>query len=360
MFLFKSFLRSALLLFILLFAIVAQAKDVNYIKVYHPLIQEAELLVLSKDYTAALDKYKLAFKAVPDPFARDYYNATICAILAGNNKEAFEYLDELVLKGVELPFIRKQEAFKPLHETKEWSKFLKTYNKRRAKYKRRADLDLRANLEELYARDKYYRFAKGGLRVYADTLREIEINNVDELLRLINKHGYPGEKLIGVGDTIEQLPSFSVVIERQTQAKKGVDFTAILRKAVEQGNLSPQAAAYLIEIQQGARIYKTRALVRITCSNVKDCEGDKKLKTLNKYLIENISNKEEEKVNGLRTILGLEPLADYRKKVLYNLTDTRFMLGYKWAIANYVVPSKEAAKALTQGLVIADTTLAAE
>lgn len=355
-----SLLRVTLYLVALLAVQQVHAKDKDYIKVYHPVIHEAELLVLTKDYSAALDKYKDAFKAVQEPFARDYYNAAVCAMLTEDYEQTFHYLDELVLKGVELPFIRKQEVFKPLHETKDWEKFLKSYPKRRDKYKRRADLDIREDLDELYARDKYYRFAKGGLRVYADTLRKIENDNVDILLRNIQKYGYPGEKLIGVGDTIEQLPRFSIVIERQTKAKNGVDFTDILKEAVQQGNLSPQAAAYLMETQQGNRKYKTRALVKVACSNKKDCEGGKKLKGLNKYLVEKLTKEEEEKINALRATIGLEPVNDYRKKVLYSLSDNRFMLGYKWSVANYYAPSKDAARELIRGLVIPEVALAAE
>ncbi|MEJ8758563.1 hypothetical protein WG947_16230 [Pontibacter sp. H259] len=349
-------LRNFLFAITLLLAWPVQATDKDYTKAYYPLVNEAEMLLLAKDYNGALEKYKTAFKTVPEPFARDFYNAAVCAMLTENYKQVYIYLDELVLKGVELPYIRKQEVFKPLHETEEWEKFLKNYPKRRNKYKRRADLDVRAELEELQARDKYFRFAKGGLRVYADTLRRIENENVDRLLRIIHKHGYPGEKLIGVGDTLEQLPGYSIVIQRQTKAKKGFDFTPILKEAVQQGRLSPQAAAYLMETQQGTRAYRTRALVWVACSNPKDCAGDKKLKALNKYLVEELSAKEEEKVNALRTELGLESLADYRRKVMYSLQDNRFLLGYKWSVGNYVVPSREAAKALTQGLVIADTT----
>ncbi|NDK54718.1 hypothetical protein [Pontibacter fetidus] len=362
MFPFKNFLllRVTLCLATLLWVQQVYANDKDYIKIYHPVIHEAELLVIAKDYSAALAKYRDAFKAVKEPFARDYYNAAVCAMLSEDYEQTFKYLDELVLKGVELPFIRKQDVFKPLHETKAWDKFLKSYPKRREKYKRHANLDVRADLDELYARDKYYRFAKGGLRVYADTLRKIESDNVDILLRNIQKHGYPGETLIGVGDTIEQLPRFSIVIERQTKAKKGFDFTDILKDAVQQGKLSPQAAAYLMETQQGNRNYKTKALVKVACSNKKDCEGDKKLKSLNKYLVEKLTEQEEAKVNALRAEIGLEPVTDYRRKVLYSLSDNRFMFGYKWSVANYLAPSRDAAQVLLRGLVIPDTALAAE
>ncbi|WP_163916876.1 hypothetical protein [Pontibacter burrus] len=347
-------------LLLLLLAHPVLASKPDYIKVYHPVVHEAEMLVLSKDYKAALNKYRQAFDAVNEPFARDYYNAAVCAVLAEDQKQTLDLLEKLVLKGVELPYLEKQEVFKGLHETKAWKKFVKHYPKNRKKFSHRADLDLRADLDELYARDRYFRFAEGGLRVYADTLRKIENENVDILLRTIVKRGYPGERLIGVGDTIEQLPRFSIVIERQTKAKKGFDFAPILQEAVQQGNLLPQAAAYLMEAQQGQRNYRTIALVKVSCTNRKDCEGNKKLKLLNKYLVEKVSNKEEANINARRTALGLEPLADYRKKVLYSLQDNRFKFANTWSVKHYVVPSRDAAEVLTEGHEIADTALFAE
>ncbi|MBB6612932.1 hypothetical protein H7F15_17965 [Pontibacter sp. Tf4] len=352
--------RSLLLVFVLLLVRPVLATDTDYIKAYHPLVHEAELLIINKDYAAALEKYKTAFAAVPEPFARDYYNAAVCATLSEDKKQTFDYLKQLALKGVDLAFVQKQKVFEPLYETKDWRKFEKKYPKYHRKYKRRTNQEVRAELDELYYRDRKYRFAEGGLRVYADTLRKIEDENVDMLLRTIARHGFPGEKLIGAGAAMEQLPRFSIVIERQTTAKKGFDFTPLLQEAVQQGNLTPQAAAYLMEAQAGNRKYKTIALVKVACTNPKDCEGPKKLKLLDKYLVERLSTREEDKVNTLRASLGLEPLIDYRKKVLYSLQDNRFMLASNWSVKNYVVPSKEAAKVLTDGFIVAETALASE
>ncbi|MFD2248595.1 hypothetical protein [Pontibacter ruber] len=331
----------------------AAADKADYVKVYYPTINQAELSILAKDYAAASELYKQAFAAVPEPFAKDYYNAAVCAMLLQDEKQTYAYLDRLVLKGVTLPYLAKQEVFKPLQGTKSWSKFEKSYPKKRKKFERSAELDLRADLDELYAQDKYFRQAKGGLRVYGDTLRKIEANNVEKLLKVIKKHGYPGERMVGVGDTLEYLPRFAIVIQRQTKAKNGYDFTGILTEAVQQGRLAPHAAAYLMEQQQGKSLYKTKALVRVNCAS-DDCDKGKKLKNINKYLTESISEKEQEKVDKARAELGLESLSDYKKKVLYGLEDTRFKFNFVGAVANYYVPSKEAARVLLDGLVVAE------
>lgn len=347
-----SFPSFALILFLLAFSPLSASRasaKADYVQVYHPHINQAEALILAQDYAGALEQYQQAFGAVPRAFARDQYNAAVCAVLTGEEKRAMNYLEKLVEAGVSLEYLEQQEVFAPLREHKSWKKFVKKYPKRRKAFREKTDLDLRADLDELWARDQFFRQAKGGLKVHGDTIRKIEADNVKKLLAWISQHGYPGEKLIGVADTLEQLPRFSVVIQRQTVARNGFDFTPILTKAVREGKLDPQAAAYLIDQQQGKNLYRSKVLARIKCDKPKECEEDKELKGIGKrFLTPKMSEEDEQQVNERRAALGLEPVADYSKKVRYAMEDPRFKLGYYWAVINYQVPSKEAAKVLAE------------
>ncbi|MBD1398567.1 hypothetical protein H9Q13_15450 [Pontibacter sp. JH31] len=347
----QCFLPALLLFFMLSLGAKAQA-NADYVKAYHPHINQAESLLMAQDYAGALESYRHAFGAVPHGFARDYYNAAICATLTNNEKQAIGYLENLVETGVSLEYLEQQEVFAPLREHKVWKKFVKKYPKRRKEFRKKTNIDLRADLDELWARDQYFRQAKGGLKVHGDTLRKIEADNVKNLLAWISQHGYPGERLIGVPDTLEQLPRFSIVIQRQTAARNGFDFTPVLVQAVHEGKLDPHAAAYLIDQQQGKNLYRSKVLAKVSCDKPKECEEDEELAGMaSRYLTHKISQEEEEKVNERRAALGLESIADYRNKMRYALEDRRFKLGYDWAVINYKVPSKEAAKVLTESLV---------
>ena len=322
----------------------------DYVTDYYPVINEAELSITEQDYTAALNAYQYAFAAVSSPFARDYYNAAICALLLQDEKQTYQYLEKLVAKGVSLDYLAQQPLLDSLAGTRHWKKFKRRYKKRRRTYEEQVNLDLRADLDELYARDQYFRQAAGGLRVYGDTLRKIEAANVQQLLDWVDQYGYPGEDLIGLADTLEQLPRFTIAIQRQTKARQGYDFSSLLRNAVHEGKLAPQAAGYLLEQQAGRSVYGAKAFVRVNCSA---CEDDKnKPEYLGRYLLENRSETEQEQVAAQREALGLEPLEDYRKKVLYNLSDNRFKLTYPWSVADYYVPSSEAASALMERLAV--------
>jgi hypothetical protein len=347
------FLKAICSTFILLILLTSNvlADKADYTKVYYPVINNAELSITQGDYGVALAYYREAFAAVSTPFARDYYNAAVCAALVNNKKYTLNYLEELAKKGVSITYLEKQPVFDSLQTTKQWRKFRKKYPKYRQHYESNINLDLRADLDELYARDQYFRNAKGGLRVYADTLAKIEVANTKKFLNWVEKYGYPSESLIGVKDTIEDLPRFSIIIQRQTKARKGYDFSKILFEATQQGRLMPKVAAYLLEQQEGTNKYGSKAYVKVSCNS---CNENKPLANLDRYLEEKRSDKEVVRINELRKDLGLEPLADYKKKVLYSFQDNRFKLAYAWSVVNYQVPSKEAAKVMLERLAIAE------
>ncbi|WP_162053638.1 cbb3-type cytochrome oxidase subunit 3 [Pontibacter pamirensis] len=329
-----------------------QAEVPDYTEVYHPVINVAELEIVEGNYEEALAAYQQAFAAVPTPFARDYYNAAVSAVKLGDEKQAFDYLEQLVIKGVSLPYLERQQVFDSLQTSRQWKKFEKQYPKRRKRYEEAANLILRDDLDELYARDQYFRQAKGGLRVHGDTIRQIEADNITNLLNWINDYGYPGEALIGVADTLEELPRFSIVIQRQTAARNGYDFKGILSKAVKEGRIAPQPAAYLLDQQAGNIMYGSRAFAKISCRRCK--ENDKNYEKIQSLLLESMSDEELAQTDKRRKQLGLEPLQEYRKKVLHNAEDAQFKLNYDWSVKNYVAPSSEAADVLLERLTVAE------
>lgn len=341
----KTLLYVAAVLLVQHYTFAQQTPD--YTKVYHPLINQAELLVVDREYEQALDVYKQAFAAVPSPFARDYYNAAMSALELQDRKKTFHYLDKLVLKGVSLEYLERRPALDSLRTTKHWKKFAKKYPKRRQKYEQHLNKELRADLDELYARDQYFRQAKGGLRVHRDTIRAIEEANTKLLLGWIEEYGYPGEDLIGLADTLELLPRFTIVIERQTKARDGHDFAEVLTQAVQQGRLAPYAAAYLLDQQAGANRHGSRAYAKIVCSK---CADDDEFDGLDDYMPMKLSRKEEDRIDERRKELGLEPLELYKYKIVHigDANRERFILSYPWSVVNYRVPSKEAARVMLE------------
>ena len=77
----------------------------DYAKNYFPLIHEAELAIANHDYSSALKAYKEAFEAVPNPFAKDYFNAAVCASKLKQYEEAVGHCYKLAEKRSSTPYV---------------------------------------------------------------------------------------------------------------------------------------------------------------------------------------------------------------------------------------------------------------
>ena len=96
----------------------------DFIRIYHPIINEAELAIVDTSYYDALDFYKAAFANVRKPFAKDYYNAAICAAMVGKIPLTLEYLEKIVEKGYPADSLRKDVFFHYVADTcKRWNDF---------------------------------------------------------------------------------------------------------------------------------------------------------------------------------------------------------------------------------------------
>jgi tetratricopeptide (TPR) repeat protein len=98
----------------------------DFTRIYHPIINEAELAIIDTNYYEALDYYKAAFDNVKKPFAKDYYNAAICATMVGKMPNVFDYLEKIVEKGYPSDSLRKDVFFHYVADTcKRWKDFEK-------------------------------------------------------------------------------------------------------------------------------------------------------------------------------------------------------------------------------------------
>lgn len=53
----------------------------NFVKIYYPKINDAELAITREDFRQAAALYKEAFSSVKSPFAKDLFNAFVCKVL---------------------------------------------------------------------------------------------------------------------------------------------------------------------------------------------------------------------------------------------------------------------------------------
>ena len=220
----------------------------DFTRIYHPIINEAELAIVDTNYYEALDFYKEAFANVRNPFAKDYYNAAICAAMAGKLPLTLEYLEKIVEKGYPSDSLRKDIFFHYVADTcKRWTAFekqmklvkpninwelrdsLKSYYTLVTKvvhtpltpelraffnenFKKRQDTLTVAGKKEVFTQvifpDSLYYFGDlpQNLKIQQDSLKKINyakyaVNSkiaFQKTLGLIEMNGFPDETLIGL------------------------------------------------------------------------------------------------------------------------------------------------------------------
>lgn len=151
----------------------------DFTRIYHPIINEAELAIVDTNYFEALDSYKEAFANVKHPFAKDYYNAAICASMVGKLSLTFEYLEKIVEKGYPSDSLRKDVFFHYVADTcKRWNDF----EKQMRLVKPNFNTELRDTLNKLYALT-----TKSVHTPLSEDLREYFRNNMKAKEIIINK-----------------------------------------------------------------------------------------------------------------------------------------------------------------------------
>ncbi|MBX2841771.1 MAG: exocyst complex component Sec6 family protein [Flammeovirgaceae bacterium] len=311
-----------LFLFIFLIAFSTYSQKVDYSKHYYPNINQAELLLISEKHDKALEHYVIAFKNVPTPYARDIFNAAVCGTLIGDYETAFKLLEQLIIKGTAITFLKSMDVFSPLVNDLRWETFVQNYPRNRKKYLQTINLPLRKELEWMAAMDQHFRLKDNGMAVYQDTIAQIDQSNINRFNGIIEKFGFPGEDLIGVDNPVSAPPYHTILNHLCHKASLGqgkgiAEINFPLQEFVKYGKLSPYRFANFID-QQGRPIYGNTVFYRL--------DNSPELRVLN------IGEKSLKKFNKNRASIGLEPLENYQKKVLFALKDTRFIFNFNGSI----------------------------
>ncbi len=135
------------LLLLLYFYSSTSYAQTDFTRIYHPIINEAELAIVDTNYHEALAFYNEAFANVEKPFAKDYYNAAVCATLVGKMPVVFDFLEKIVAKGYLVENFRKDFFFKNVTDTcKQWANF----EKQARLIKPQINTELRDSLQKMY------------------------------------------------------------------------------------------------------------------------------------------------------------------------------------------------------------------
>lgn len=264
-------INSLVLLFCLLqvFTVAAfQAEEEQNYKKYHQRINEAERLISEEKYTEALDAYDNLFQGYDFVFLRDYKIAAQLAVHLNKKEKAFDLIKEGMAAGWELKTIKKDKYFSQLLEEPDWEVIEKSYPDLRSEYLARIDHPIRAKVRKMFKKDQ--RKALGALFRIGDKARERYATNkfaphseiqLNELIMILDNHGYPGERLIGNDVWMSTIISHHNSISREYAIQDTLYnyIKPMLRHAMEQGQLSPYEYAMIDDWQIAVSSDRTEA-----------------------------------------------------------------------------------------------------
>ena len=236
---------------------------IDSVRVYHKLINKAEICICNKDNKVAIKQYKEAFKYLKSPFPEDIYNYILLNVYSKKYEEALVFCRKLVKLGAELAFFDQIPLNQLKSNPKEWNCFLDDYNYLRNDYKRIINQDLKEELIKL-SRSDQVNFCGRKENQFFDI---VTIDSTfQRTLELLDKFNYPGHDQIGMffeNDSTITAPPHDVLFRHIFQERYGdLDkIASVLKNNVQRGMLSPVKYMEWVEFKfQPNRFYGTEIL----------------------------------------------------------------------------------------------------
>lgn len=288
----------------------------NYID-YHKVINSAELQIVECDFQRSLNYYQKAFELVDRPFAKDLYNASLCATKLKYDSIAYVFIRKQLQKGIPRKFFHSK-AFKSFRKSQCWQTIKEEEKALLETSKRHVNETLLSELEELERLDQKIRKRKYGYPM-SDTIRKVDSLNMIRLVSLISEHGYPGENRIGVSNPVNSFDKPQNVVLRhffQGQTLKEAQENALgdmLSAALRNGEISPVQYAIWEDLRY-LTIHKKHkyGIPAVVLQN-------------KKYRRNNLKNISE--ISENRKKVGLGTYDEYISKIIFQEKQNEFYFG---------------------------------
>ncbi len=290
--------------------VLLNVKAQEEVRAYNKFTNKAELSIVDSNYTKALKYYNKAFEKIEHPFARDYYNALLCATFTGNNDLAFDYLEKLIYKGIEIEYFTDNEYLESLHKDSRWQVFIDTYPARMEKIQESFNLELRQELIGMIERDQ-----QANRRIIIDTINNYTafdstiFANVKHFLEIVEIHGFPTEEMIGLNkpykstfNTVILTHYYQTLVSKDAVVLDPYNLNKTLEKAVIEGKLIDDSFFVLMHTYpKKPNIFGSYAVIQID----------------NKIIPLKYDKKSVNIINRNRKRLGTESFSDSKKKAIF-------------------------------------------
>ncbi len=216
---------------------------------YYKLTNGAEYKIITNDLAAANNLYKEAFQEFKYPHAKDLQNSMSVALKIRDFETAYHNYQSLKCLGKEFKNDFASENFKNLNQYKVKS------------CENKIDLQYKTKLDSLCEIDQYYRKLSGGnYSAYKKELTKSDSIASVNLLKLIQKKGFPNEYNIGLTSANNMFyQKFYYIIWHQLAtnlySSQKVNFSNELVKALNEGKVNPDVAGQLFDLNNGTKDY---------------------------------------------------------------------------------------------------------
>ena len=300
----------SVILFIVLISSCEQKKDCSYIDDYYQNIYLAEQAYYQENYQLVvdlMDKACMNCEVLNQSEISELYNYAESAARIGDHKKAMTLVRKLILSGYNIQQLANNEGFNPLVKTKDWQELEANYNKLHQEYLNGINLELRQKIAEMTKADQYHRRMVNIPGMNADSIWVL-INRTDslndlQLKEIIEKYGYPNERIIGGFNIDQQQINPGILLFHFHDYDY---YTKVLKQQIDEGKAPPKSLGNFVDSYQ-RRVKKRQRFIYGIYDNVKEDE-----------IID------YENLDDRRISIGLPPMElkrniDSLKKVYYGL-----------------------------------------
>ncbi|WP_439479931.1 hypothetical protein [Chryseobacterium aquaticum] len=296
-----------------------ELKDIKLIK-YYEITNEAEKKIINNDLKTANIFYKDAFSEFKYPHAKDLYNSMKVALKVNDLKTAYSNYQTLKCMGKNF-----NENLIDIFKNFDNQKILACQNT--------VDLQYKEKLDSLYEIDQYYRrLSKGNYLAYKKEITKNDSIASVDLLKLIKKNGFPNEYRIGLGSVNDVFfQKFYYIIWHQLASNsissQKVNFSNEIIKALNRGDIRPDIAGFLLDLNNGKNDYSYFSIYQFTKNNEIDC-----CYVSNSFFPEKRTEKTIQKISSInknRSKIGLSTAEDEIKKNFFLLNNKDYVFSAK-------------------------------
>ncbi|MEL7002565.1 MAG: hypothetical protein AAFN93_07495, partial [Bacteroidota bacterium] len=175
----------------------------NYLE-YHRTIIKCERLIANREFNKAISSLDSLFKRYDFVFLRDIRLAAELSAFQGDTTSTIYFIRQGIENGWTWKSIKKKELFAPFRNNQEWQKMENDYGAIHSKYLKRLNMPLREESHKMLKRDQtkalgvFFRIGeKAKARHAQKKFGPHSEKQMKQLNSILDRYGYPGEKLIG-------------------------------------------------------------------------------------------------------------------------------------------------------------------